>query len=164
MKKALFFIVLGLFSLSSLVLADVSDWAEYQYNNLGSAELQLQRSVNNHPLLGMGVSQKDFPSGFCRKYSPVVPNPTSRYACFRAFSSGSDAQQTYESLNVVVENVGFYSQGEPMVGVAYAEKEVEQPTGALICSVSYPIVPRPVMSYACYQEMMPIGGGISVGN
>lgn len=164
MKKALFFVVFGFFSLMGVVRADVADWAEYQYNNLGSTELQLQRSVDNHPLLGMGVSQKDFPNGFCRKYSPIVPNPTARYACFREFSSGTGAEQTYEAMNVDAVNVGFYSQGEPLVGVAYAEKQVEQNSIALICSESYPIVPHPIMSYACYQEMMPIGGGISVGN
>lgn len=171
MNKILSLMTLALTLSSGFAVADASnptdDFAKAKYESLTSDELDLQFITVNGPMVGVATAQKTWSDGryvgFCRKYTPIVPNPISSYICWAPFSSPEEAEALFNGSPAQSMNVAFSREGHLVLGVHHEEKTLQR--GNIICTATSPVVPQPTVTYTCYTVLHPpVGGGASVSN
>lgn len=156
------------FASASQALAQTKEeFARDIYLNLPGREANLARYQDGHILVGVNVNQKnDENGGFCRASAAVYPGAEISYACYGELLTGDEARAAYEGSRESAIQVLFSIDGSTMVGSAWAEKTVSLPEFGvpLLCVKTNAVVPNPVPSYTCFRELVPIGGGASIGN
>ena len=144
------------------------DFARDLYLGLPGPEMDLQfYGGGAGPIVGAHTKQKDDRNGgFCRATAAVYPGAPVEYACYGQLLTDADARDAYEGSTAGEMSVLFSINGNTLVGSAWLEKVVQLPDFSipLLCVKTHAVVPNPVPSYTCFKELVPIGGGASIGN
>jgi hypothetical protein len=139
-----------------------------RFDGLAGRPMILELRSADGPMVGAEIAQKGDADGFCRRYTPVVPNATSTYQCFWKYVDGRLSKKYYRASRAPEIGVTFYTEsGDMLLGSSWAEREATLYDGdlKLLCVKTAAVVPHPVPAYQCYTDTpMMGGGGISGGN
>jgi hypothetical protein len=143
------------------------DWSRDQYNRISGSAETLERSQDGHVIVGVHIEQKtEDADNFCRATTPVYPGAQPTHACYSAILDGDEARSAYESSAKPPINVLFSIDGHTRVGGAWNEKIAQDPASGIqvLCVKTHAVVPNPIPTYKCFNELVPLGGGASIGN
>lgn len=120
--------------------------AQAKYNSMPGTEM----SVSNG-MVGGQILQKQESNLFCRKTGAVVPNPVYSYTCYQQSSTGSQANQIYNSFIQTQASLTFYSNGGALIGSS--TQETRSNDLSIICQKITVVYPNATPSYTCYNRL-----------
>ena len=115
--------------------------AEAMYNSLptsGNDSVSLSTNFNSITF------QRSTSTLICRKSAATVPNPVFNYQCWRSFSTGSAAQQLFNSYIASQYGVNMNYAGSSI-------QEVQVPITRDICQKTTVLYPGAPSQYTCFQ-------------
>ncbi len=152
-----------------LLLVSVTAWADsnqVRYDSISGESMILDRTTVDGRLAGSEVEQKDDAAGICRKFTPVVPDPTSTYKCYWNYVDGAKARKYYLTSREDEIRVTFYDHdGGVLVGSTWNERfSIDEHGLPVLCVKTGAVVPHPIYKYLCYAETPPGSGGPGAQN